>query len=131
VARHLGFHGDPGVIYLGDGRKRANTISLEDLEERLAGKCHRRIIHFGTCATLDVNGHRLNRFLRNTGALAVTGYREYVYWLSSAAFEILVFGAMQDNSLTRLGAKAMRNSILKESPYLARKLGFRMVVRSS
>lgn len=126
---NLAFHGTPGHLYLGDGRIRENRVCLDELAELLAGRCTRRIIHFGSCGTVQVNGHALNRFLRTSGALAVCGYREDVEWLQSSAFELLVFGAMQRNSLTRSGAAAMKRRIEHESGRLAKTLGFRMVVR--
>ena len=126
---YLAFHGDPGVIYTGDRRKGENTVSLDELEDQLEGACSRRIIHFGSCSTIDVNGNRINRFLRNTGALAVCGFREAVYWLDSTAFELVVFGAMQLNALTLRGARAMRNRIMNQNKAMAKELGFRMVVQ--
>jgi len=127
---YIALHGDTDELYLGDGRKSENTVTLDELEDMLSGQCHRRIIHLGSCGTMNVHGRRLNRFLRNTRALAVCGYCEDVLWLDSMAFELMVFGAMQLNSLTRPGAKAMSRRIFnkKKSGEMARSLGFRMVI---
>ena len=125
---YLAFHGQQETLYIGDNRKKENTVSLDEIEDLLAGRCDQRIIHFGGCGVIDTNGNRLNRFLRNTEALAVCGYREDVLWLDSIAFEMLIFGAMQLNTLTRSGARAMQRRIEGEGGGLARRLGFRMVV---
>ncbi len=123
---YLGFHGDPGVLYLGGDRR--SQVDLDWLEERLAGKCKGRLIHFGSCGTLATHGKRLNRFLRTTGALAVCGYKVDVDWLFAAAFEIILLGVIQHYSLTRPGMAAVERRVKQEAGGLARDLAFRLVV---
>ncbi|MBX7244719.1 MAG: hypothetical protein K1X53_04425, partial [Candidatus Sumerlaeaceae bacterium] len=60
---------------------------------------------------------------------AICGYSGDVDWLTSTAFELLVMGAMQDNSFTAVGARAMRRRIFREASILASRLQFKMVVR--
>jgi hypothetical protein len=86
----LAFHGSPGTLHLGDS---ATCVDLDWLEERLAGKCKGKVIHFGSCSTLSVHGKRLNTFMERTKALAVCGYQIDVDWMHSAAFEIMLLGA--------------------------------------
>ncbi len=126
---YLAFHGSEGTIYVGDLSKRDAEMTLDVLEELLGGKCKGRIVYFGACSTMKMNGNRLNRFLKNTEALAVCGYTHDVDWLRSSAFEMLALAAMQDNALTVPGARAMNKRIRREAPYLVRQLGFRMVVK--
>ena len=85
------FHGEADGLFVGEGR--GNRLNLNQLGERLDGKCRGRIIHFGSCATVDVPDHALDAFLRRTGALAVFGYMADVEWLESAAFDLLVLGS--------------------------------------
>jgi DNA-binding transcriptional regulator/RsmH inhibitor MraZ len=80
---------------------------------------------------LDIRGARINRFVRQTKALAVCGYRESVDIVKSAAFELLVFEAFQRNTLTLHGARAMKRTIQSQASKLSRDLGFRMVVRAA
>lgn len=127
---YLSFHGEQRTICIGDMRIARNRVTLDDLEKLLEGKCARRIIYFGCCDTLDVHGTSLNGFLRRTGALAVCGYIADVDWLEATAFEVLVFGAMQENAFTRSGARAMKRRIYSQAKSLAKKLKFRMVVRA-
>ena len=87
---YLAFHGQRDGLFVGEGR--GNRLNLNQLGERLDGKCRGRIIYFGSCATVDVHGHALNAFLRRTRALAVFGYKADVEWLESAAFDLLVLG---------------------------------------
>lgn len=126
---YLAFHASPGTLYIGDGRKTENVVSLDDLEGILDGKCHRRIIHLGGCDSIDLHGNRLNRFLDRTGALAVCGYCGDIDWLCSAVFEIIAFGAMQLNAFTKAGAKAILRKIEDDAGSLHQQLNFRMVVR--
>ena len=125
---YLGFHGERDEIYVGEGRD--NHVSLDDLAECLDDKCKGRIIHFGSCATVDVHGHRLNAFLRRTGALAVCGYRKDVEWVESAAFDLLLLGGLQWESFRRTDSmKNFADKLIRDgAPGLSRKLGFRMNV---
>ncbi len=125
---YLAFHGDSTSIQVGDARRSENCVSLDELEDMLFGRCARRIIHLGSCGSVDVNGNRLNRFLRNTGALAIFGYRGYIDWLESMAFELTIFAAMQMNTLTRSGVRAMKRQIERSSGAMAKRLDFRAVV---
>ncbi len=123
---YLGFHGAPGVLHVGD--RRRGPVTLDWLEERLAGKCRNRVIHFGSCGTLATHGNRLRRFLQKTGALAVCGYREDVDWMLSAAFELILLYEFQFNALTRAGMAAVNRRVRREAANLARDLKFRMVI---
>jgi len=126
---YLAFHGDNGSIHVGDQRRSQGVVTLELLEELLAGRCKGRIIYFASCATLSARSSRLNGFLKQTGALAVCGYRDEVDWLRGAALELLVLAAMQDNAFTVGGVRAMARRVQRQAGYLARELGFRMIIR--
>jgi hypothetical protein len=105
---YLGFHGRPGLLLVGEGRGRQREMTLDRLAELLDGKCKGKVIHFGSCSTLDVHGHTLKSFLRKTGALALFGYRGTTDWLDSAAFEVLLLGEIQQRSLTKHGMRALK-----------------------
>ena len=125
---YLAFHGEKGQILVGDQRKSESKVTLGVIEGLLAGRCKGRIVHFGACDTMDVHGRELNRFLRITGALAVSGYTKSVDWIRSAAFDMLLLDAMQYSAFNRRGILAMQKRIKRDAPYLAQDLGFRMVV---
>jgi len=126
---YLGFHGAPGLLYVGERRYGGGTCTLDELEECLQGRCHDRILHFGTCSTINLNGNRLNRFLRETNALAMSGYRIDVDWVLSAAFELIMFSSMVEYSLTVNGVRAIVRRLKRETPHLYKALDFRMVIR--
>ena len=125
---YLGFHGAPGEITVGEGHH--GSITLEELAERLDGRCRGRIIHFGSCGTVAVHGRELNRFLDRTEALAVCGYKEEVGWLDSAAFDLLVLGRLQGASFLQVSSVEKFDRELKSTASgLYKKLGFRLSYR--
>lgn len=87
------------------------------------------MIYFGTCSTLDVDKRHLKRFLKQTNALAVCGYKSEVDWMLSAAFDLLVFGTMQENEFSGRGIPAIHRKISEGYACLANELEFRMVTR--
>ena len=121
-------HGDSGNFFFNSSR-RESRVSLDDLEEWLRGKCKGRIICFGSCGSLDIGGQRVAKFLKETQALAICGYKGYVGWISSAAFELILLAELQVNAPTIAGTRAARNRIKKEAGSLASNLGFRMIIR--
>jgi hypothetical protein len=84
---------------------------------------------FGSCSTLDIDIRHLKRFLKETGALAIGGYKTDVDWMLSAANELLLFEALQSNEFSQRGI----NAIQKKSLDVAKRfneLEFRMVTRN-
>lgn len=128
---YLGFHGEAETIKVGDGRGKDCQVTLDDLMENLQGLCSGRIIYIGSCSTMQIDERRLQRFLQQTSALAICGYKVQIEMLRSAAFELLLFNALLDKTLNLNGVKAMKNKILREERALVKELGFRMVVRKN
>ncbi len=130
---YLGFHGwkaegkeRDAFVEIGDGTR----ITLAQLEEWIDGRARGRLIYFGACGVMDSHGNRLNRFVRNTQAVAVCGYREEVDWLESAAFDALALGALQESGFTKSSIQKFDREIDATAPGLYRRLGFRTVVKS-
>lgn len=120
---YLVSHGVQFGIHLGNWE-----CDLDHLGALLKDKCKNRIIVFASCSTLDVNKHHLNRFLTETGALAICGYRVDVDWLKSAAFEMLLLSVMQGNEFSGHGAGAIARNA-REVGKLFSELSFRIVTR--
>ena len=128
---YLAFHGESSELTIGDQRVAENRVTVAELGDLLEGKCHGRMVYFGSCNTLDLHGNSINAFLRKTRAVAVCGYRRDVDWLDATAFEITVMSAMQIHTMTRRGAGAMFRRITHRSPVFARQLRFHMVIRKA
>lgn len=122
---YLAFHGNPRSIVL-NGQKRTRGLTLDDVANTVKGRCQGRIVHFGACDTLACDRRHLKRFLKTTGALAVSGYCETIDWSDSAAFEVLYLTALQRFSISVRGMQAAYHETKRRAGALARELGFRM-----
>ena len=116
---YLAFHGFPQEIKLKNG-----SVTLDDLEKMLAGSCKGRIVHFGSCSTLDAHGHRLNRFLRNTNALAVSGFKTEIDWLQSTVFDLFFLGLLQKIPFTPAGIQTLKDQLSRSVRGLQNDLEF-------
>ena len=87
------------------------------------------MIHFGSCETLDLHGNRINRFIRETQVLAVSGYTKSVEWNESAAFELLLLSYMATKTALAsvAGPRAVNKRLKKQAPGLYSGLNFRLV----
>lgn len=127
---YLAFHGsrDRG-LHVGDQRRKNNGTTLEALAPILGSNLKSRIVHFGSCGTLRVDRRRLQKFLRETGLVAMTGYKEDVDWLFSASFEVLLFDVLTRYPFTIRGMKQARDELFHNHGAMCRRLDFRMEIR--
>lgn len=122
---YLAFHGSPGYIHLSG---RSKGLSTDDLFNELAGKCHKRVIHLGLCESLDKHGNTLNRYLRDSGAAAISGFAGEVDWVESTIFETLFFSELQKNQFTKPGLRAVRYRLMKTASVLNKSLRFKFII---
>ena len=104
----------------------AGSFGLRELAVLLEGACQGRVIHFGSCATLELHGNTLNRFMRDTGALALFSYRSDVDRLSSCAFDLLLLDALQKVPFTLHGMWTLERLLKDTALRLGSKLAFRI-----
>ena len=119
---YLGFHGKTGKVCLGSKQE----FSLGALSMVLDDFCRHRVIHFGSCSTLEMDNARLKEFRRQAGALALFGYKSDVDWLHAIAFEVLLLGELQYHSFTYAGMKGLDSRLKKAAATLRENLGFGM-----
>ncbi len=122
---YLAFHGEEKSIKVSD--KKIDI--LDDLATVLENKCENRIIIFGSCSTLNIDRRYIKRFLKQTDALAVCGYRTDVDWIKSTAFELLMLDLMQDNEFSGRGIKTIAKNLNNLSKTF-KELEFQMVTMS-
>jgi hypothetical protein len=91
---YLAFHGEECEICL-DGK---HSITLDGIAEAMGGRGNSRFVHFSCCETLATDRRNLTRFLRTSGCQLVSGYRDYVDWVDTAAFETMLFRDLQRRS---------------------------------
>jgi len=127
---YLAFHGIQGEVQMGDLRRKGARVSLDSLEDALRGRCDGRIIHFGCCQTLGVSQRRLRQFIDETGALAVTGYEKDIDWVRSTFLDFSLFTAIQQNTMTLTGMRAVQRRLLTRHGREIRALNFRFALRN-
>lgn len=125
----LSMHSRKGLLLPGDMRRPDETISIDRLEEVLTGHCRDKFIHFGGCRTIALPRARLQRFLRRTGAVGISGFREEVDWTESTLFELALLLEMQKHPLTPKGLRGVQRAMRKARPEECKASGFAMHVR--
>jgi len=97
---YLAFHGKPNQILIGK-----EVLTLDDLAEMLGPNCHNKIIHLGTCHTLNTDMRIIKRFLRKTNALCVCGFGVEIKFVEGCVFDILLIDLLQEFlDVTRVSA---------------------------
>ena len=136
MEKHAGFevlwlamHTRKGLLLPGDVRRHDEKMDFDQLETALAGRCAGRIIHFGGCRTLLLPRARIERFLRATRALSVSGFLTEVDWTESTLFETSLMLELQKHPATRKGLAALRASMRRLRPLECRRAGFVMHIR--
>lgn len=88
---YLAFHGKPGKILI-----NKQQIDLDELAILLGNNCYNRIIHFGSCQTLNTDLRLIKKFLRQTNALCVCGFGKELNFIESSVFDILLIDQFQE-----------------------------------
>lgn len=88
---YLAFHGHPEQIMIG-----REYLNLDELAELLNGSCVNKIIHFGSCNTLDTDERKIRKFLESTKALCVCGFKSDIDFLESSVFDMLLMQKFQE-----------------------------------
>ena len=115
---YLAFHGQPETIEIGN-----EDLALQELAEILYGSCVNKIIHFGSCSTLDTDDRRIKEFLATTQALCVCGFRTDIDFLESSVFDMLLMQKFQEYKDIR----AVDRDLKKNYRKMMNKLDFRLI----
>lgn len=113
-------HGEPNKLWLTDWE----SVDLNDVAARLAGRCDGKRLYFGSCSVLRASDARLQDFLAATGAALVCGYTRDVDWVESAAFETVLLDVLANGVYINAIEKRMGSA---QWASLAAYLGFRIV----
>jgi hypothetical protein len=94
---YLAFHGSPNALHVEKRRKLKllDADGIEQLATIIDGSAKGKIIHFGSCSTLNMPPSQIKLFLQKTGAAAVSGYNEEVNFIETTLLDILFFEACQ------------------------------------
>ena len=115
---YLAFHGRPGELHIG----KRKSMDFDSIAKILDGQAKDKIIHFGSCSTLNIDGWELRRFRKETGALAISGYTKDIDFIRSSVLDILYFRTCQDNRNMGSIERKMKSYNTK----LMKELGFKM-----
>ena len=94
---YLAFHGSPNALHV-EKRKKLKLLDDEGAEQLatiIDGSAKGKIIHFGSCSTLNMPANEIKLFLKKTGAAAVSGYNEDVNFIEATLLDILFFESCQ------------------------------------
>ena len=124
---HIGIHGTPGEVHLGDG-----SVSLPEIARWIRDEvsCKNCIVHFSSCSAL--RGTDMAPFLDGEGGFsAVSGYGKKMYPMVNAwPFEMIYFALLHKTRHKYLQPDAMRriDAQLSNPPYaeLKKDLSFRL-----
>jgi len=115
---YLAFHGHPAQIQVGE-----DFIDLKELAEILNGSCVNKIIHFGSCNTLDTNEKSIREFLETTHALCVCGFKTDIDFLESSVFDMLLLQKLQEYK----DIKAVDRELKRNYRKLIKQLDFKLM----
>jgi len=87
---YFAFHGESESIRVGK-----DTVTLDELADMLQGSCKDKIIHFGSCKTLDATNDTIIKFLKKTEALCICGFKNEIDFVESTAFDMLLIELFQ------------------------------------
>jgi hypothetical protein len=78
---------------------------------------------------LKLHGQKINSFLKQTGALAISGFTSDVDWIDSTIFDTIYLRELQGNTFTRPGMKAVQKRLKRKARQLWDDLGFHHKIR--
>jgi hypothetical protein len=87
---YLAFHGEPNKIKVG-----RELMTLDELAEISQGMLKNKIVHFGSCSSLRLNKRYIERFLKKTEALCVSGYKLDFSFIPGTVLDLLFFEMCQ------------------------------------
>ena len=89
---YIAYHGRKNRIYFGK-----EHITLKEIADVLEGKLNGKIVHFGSCSTLNTTEKNITDFINRTGCSFISGYKKDVPYIESCAFELLYFNVLFGN----------------------------------
>lgn len=112
---YIAYHGCKNRICFG-----SEYITLKEIASLLEGKLNGKIIHFGSCSTLNTSEKNITDFITRTGCSLISGYQKDVEYIDSTAFELLYFETVQ----RYFSFKKIKSNITKKYPKLIEGLRF-------
>lgn len=118
---YLAFHGKTNKIFIGE-----SEITLDVIANDFKGKFKNKIIHFGSCKTLSIDEEKAQKLIKETNALAISGYQSNVKFISSTVFDVLFFEVCQKY----IDLKSLEEFLEKEFSQIIRSLKFKLHLKN-
>lgn len=99
-----------------------HPLELTELAELSNGLLKNRIIHFGSCRTLNTSDRIINGFKIASGARIVSGYTKTIDFVKSSILDIAYFSEIQRSSKVH----TLKSRIHRSYGSLATELGFKL-----
>lgn len=112
---YIAYHGHRNRIYFGN-----EYITLKEISNILKNKLNGKIVHFGSCSTLNIPNKSITNFITSTGCYVISGYKKNVEYIDSSAFDLIYFKILQCHK----NFKAIKSNIDKRYPTIKNNLGF-------
>jgi len=90
---YLAFHGHSQLIGI---PSESVPLYLSDLAKIANGVFQDKIIHLGSCRTLNTSDRIIKKFKKETGAKIVSGYTKSVDFIRSSVMDIAYFSELVD-----------------------------------
>lgn len=117
---YLAFHGQSGKIMLHDG-----DVSLDEMAKVMKQEFRGMGIHFASCNIMGEDEVVIRRFMRKTKVSFVSGYTQPVYWIPSAAVDLVYLNYIIYNQYNpELAVEKMKEQIIPSE----KNLGFKFIV---
>lgn len=118
---YFAFHGNSKTIDIPS--EPNNPISFLELAEISNGLLQNKIVHFGSCRTLNTSDQKIREFKEMTGAKIVSGYTKNIDFVRSSILDIAYFSELK--RIIKLGT--IENKMNKRYGELMKDLGFKII----
>lgn len=119
---YLAFHGSSKAIYIPSDPN--NPLSFSEFADISEGILQNKIVHFGSCRTLNTSEKTIQEFKDITGAKIVSGYTKSIDFVRSSILDIAYFSEL--NRTINLGT--IGNKMSKQYGDLISDLGFKILL---
>jgi hypothetical protein len=88
---YICFHGLPNSIKI----NHKIHLGLDEIADFCEGKLKDKMVHFGSCETMNIDKSQITAFLEKTGALCVSGFKKEVPFIPATMLDMLFFEMSQ------------------------------------
>jgi hypothetical protein len=128
---YLAFHGEEGLLRVGDQRRSGAALDFHWFEQQIAGRGRGRMLYFGSCSTMNIPGRSLDAFLKNTRLEGVLGYRGDIDWADSMTMDIFLLSRLAMRRLTARSIEDAYAQAQRRMRGLSRELSLAIKVRKA